>query len=53
MRSVHAVLERVARESRARLLAHLAASFRDLAGAEDALAEAVVAALRVWPEQGV
>jgi RNA polymerase sigma-70 factor (ECF subfamily) len=50
---VHAALERVARESRARLLAHLAASFRDLAGAEDALAEAFVAALRVWPERGV
>ncbi len=51
--AVHEALDRVARSSRARLLAHLAASVRDLAAAEDALAEAFVAALRTWPERGV
>lgn len=47
------VAEQAARVSYGRLLAILAARSRDIAGAEDALAEAFVAALRVWPEQGV
>lgn len=45
--------ERVARESYGRLLALLAVRTRDLAGAEDALADAFAAALRTWPERGV
>lgn len=45
--------ERVARESYGRLVAILAAQDRDIAAAEDALAEAFASALRVWPEQGV
>jgi RNA polymerase sigma-70 factor (ECF subfamily) len=45
--------ERVARESYGRLVAFLAARTRDVAGAEDALAEAFAAALRVWPAEGV
>lgn len=45
--------ERVARESYGRLVAFLAARTRDVAGAEDALAEAFVAALRMWPIEGV
>ncbi|MGA7540230.1 MAG: DUF6596 domain-containing protein [Steroidobacteraceae bacterium] len=45
--------ERVARESYGRLIAFLAARTRDVAAAEDALAEAFVAALRVWPVEGV
>lgn len=45
--------ERAARESYGRLLAFLAARTRDVAGAEDALAEAFVSALSSWPEQGV
>jgi RNA polymerase sigma-70 factor, ECF subfamily len=45
--------ERVARESYGRLIAWLAARTRDVAAAEDALAEAFVAALRVWPVEGV
>jgi predicted RNA polymerase sigma factor len=36
-----------------RLLALLAASTRDLAAAEDALADAFERALRTWPSQGV
>lgn len=45
--------ERVARESYGRLVAFLAARTRDVAGAEDALAEAFAAALRTWPIDGV
>ncbi|HRP11543.1 MAG TPA: sigma factor, partial [Terricaulis sp.] len=44
--------ERVARESYGRLLALLAARTRDVAGAEDALAEAFAAALTAWPRSG-
>ncbi|MCC6984274.1 MAG: RNA polymerase subunit sigma-70 [Bauldia sp.] len=45
--------ERVARESYGRLLAFLAARTRDVAGAEDALAEAFASALKLWPAEGV
>lgn len=45
--------ERVARESYGRLVAFLAARTRDVAGAEDALAEAFATALRMWPTEGV
>lgn len=47
------VAERVARESYGRLLAVLAARTRDVAAAEDALAEALAAALTAWPRAGV
>lgn len=50
---VVAAAERVARESYGRLVARLAWQWRDLAAAEDALADAFAAALRHWPEQGV
>jgi RNA polymerase sigma-70 factor (ECF subfamily) len=45
--------ERIARESYGRLVAFLAARTRDVAGAEDALAEAFAAAMRMWPADGV
>lgn len=45
--------EQIARESYGRLLAHLASAWRDVASAEDALAEAFEAALAFWPERGV
>jgi RNA polymerase sigma-70 factor, ECF subfamily len=45
--------ERAARDSRARLLAILAADLRDLAAAEDALAESFRLALDHWPRSGV
>ncbi|WP_423067190.1 RNA polymerase sigma factor [Devosia sp. CN2-171] len=48
-----ATAERVARESYGRLVAFLAARTRDIAGAEDALAEAFATALRMWPAEGV
>jgi RNA polymerase sigma-70 factor, ECF subfamily len=43
----------VARESYGKLVAYLAASSRDVPGAEDALADAFASALAVWPNQGV
>lgn len=44
-----ATAERVARESYGRMLALLAARTRDVAAAEDALADAFAAALSAWP----
>lgn len=46
-------VERVARDSRARLLAFLAARSHDVAAAEDALSEAFRSALESWPRDGV
>lgn len=43
----------VARRSRGRLVAFLAARSRDIAAAEDALSEALAAALAHWPGEGV
>jgi RNA polymerase sigma-70 factor (ECF subfamily) len=46
-------IERVARESYGRLVAYLCASTRDVPAAEDALSEALLTALRVWPHDGL
>jgi RNA polymerase sigma-70 factor (ECF subfamily) len=46
-------IERVARESYGRLLAYLSAHTHDVASAEDALGNALVAALTHWPQDGV
>jgi RNA polymerase sigma-70 factor (ECF subfamily) len=46
-------IERVARESYGRLVAYLSAQTHDVASAEDALSEALVAALKTWPRDGV
>lgn len=46
-------VERAARESYGRLLAFLAARSRDIAAAEDALADAFHVALETWPRDGV
>jgi RNA polymerase sigma-70 factor (ECF subfamily) len=46
-------VEHAARESYGRLLAFLAARSRDVAAAEDALADAFHAALEHWPRDGV
>ncbi len=48
-----AAAEQAARASYGRLLAFLAARIRDVAAAEDALAEAFRIALETWPERGV
>ena len=50
---VHREVERVARESYGRLVAYLSVHTKDLAGAEDALSEALVKALTVWQRDGV
>ena len=44
---------RIARESYGKLVAFLAARDRDIAGAEDALSDALAAALSDWPRRGV
>jgi RNA polymerase sigma-70 factor (ECF subfamily) len=46
-------VESVARQSYGRLVAFLAARTGDVAAAEDALGEALVAALATWPRDGV
>jgi RNA polymerase sigma-70 factor (ECF subfamily) len=46
-------VERAARDSYGRLIAFLAARSRDVAAAEDALADAFRAALETWPRTGV
>jgi RNA polymerase sigma-70 factor (ECF subfamily) len=45
--------DRAARNSYGRLLALLASRSRDIAAAEDALAEALAAAIATWPTRGV
>lgn len=45
--------ERAAREAYGRLLAWLAWQWRDLAAAEDALSDALLAALTDWPQSGI
>src|SRR5436305_4481641 len=49
----HAAIETVAQDSYGRLIAYLAARSGDVAGAEDALGDALVAALRRWPVEGI
>ena len=51
--STHREIERVARESYGRLVAYLSSNTRDVASAEDALSNALVAALTTWPTDGV
>ena len=49
----HRAVESVARESYGRLVAFLSARTRDVAGAEDALADALIAALTTWSRDGI
>jgi len=51
--NAHRTVERVARESYGRLVAYLSVHTHDMASAEDALSEALVAALKTWPRDGV
>jgi predicted RNA polymerase sigma factor len=53
LESTHRTIERVARESYGRLVAYLSSKTRDVASAEDALSNALVAALTTWPRDGV
>src|SRR5438093_230586 len=49
----HEAVERAARDSYGKLLAFLSARSRDIAAAEDALADAFGAALGDWPRSGI
>src|SRR5271170_6107717 len=51
--STHRTIERVARESYGRLVAYLSSNTRDVGSAEDALSNALMAALEAWPRDGV
>ena len=51
--TARAVAEAAARQSYGKLIAYLSARSRDVAGAEDALADAFAAALERWPRTGV
>jgi predicted RNA polymerase sigma factor len=53
LESAHRAIERVARESYGRLVAYLSSHTHDVASAEDALSDALVAALTTWPRDGV
>ena len=53
MDDVRGAVETVARDSYGRLVAYLSSQTRDVAAAEDALAEALLAALDTWPRDGV
>lgn len=53
MEDVQRVIEGVARNSYGRLVAYLSSHTRDVASAEDALSEALVAALTAWPRDGI
>ena len=53
MRDAGKAAELAARASYGRLLAYLAARWRDVARAEDALGDALLAALETWPRTGV
>jgi RNA polymerase sigma factor (sigma-70 family) len=51
--ATHAAIEAIARNSYGRLIAYIAARSGDVAGAEDALGDAIAAALERWPTDGV
>src|SRR5262249_38989057 len=53
MAEAHRTVEEVARSSYGRLLAYLSSRTRDVAGAEDALGDALLSALTTWPRDGV
>ena len=51
--ATHDAIEAVARDSYGRLVAYIASRTGDIADAQDALSEALVAALKKWPTNGV
>ena len=51
--ATHDAIEAVARDSYGRLVAYIASRTGDLSDAQDALSEALVAALETWPATGV
>ena len=53
MSGAYSAIEMVARQSYGRLVAYLSARSGDVAGAEDALGDAFLAALERWPASGI
>jgi predicted RNA polymerase sigma factor len=53
MSDAHSIVEAVARSSYGQLVAYLSARTHDVAGAEDALGEALLEALATWPRDGI
>ena len=51
--AAHDAIEAVARDSYGRLIAYIAARTGDIADAQDALSDALVAALENWPTNGI
>jgi RNA polymerase sigma-70 factor (ECF subfamily) len=51
--ATHDAIEAVARDSYGRLVAYIASRTGDIVDAQDALSEALVAALENWPTNGV
>ncbi|MBM7567498.1 RNA polymerase sigma factor [Paenibacillus sacheonensis] len=51
--NIHQVVERTVRDSYGRIISYLAADWRNLEAVEDALADALVAALESWPKTGI
>src|SRR6202453_332503 len=51
--SIHRAIERVRADSYGRLVAYLCSHTHDVGSAEDALSNALVAALETWPRDGV
>ena len=51
--ATHAAIDAIARNSYGRLIAYISARSGDVAGAEDALGDAIAAALERWPADGV
>jgi Predicted RNA polymerase sigma factor containing a TPR repeat domain len=47
------IVENTVRDSYGRILSYLAANWRDLESVEDALADALIAALESWPQKGI
>jgi predicted RNA polymerase sigma factor len=51
--ATHSAIEVIARNSYGRLVAYIASRWGDVAGAEDALGDAIAAALERWPADGI
>src|SRR5260370_7181098 len=51
--ATHSAIDTVVRQSYGQIIAYLAARSGDVVGAEDALSDALLAALRRWPVDGV
>lgn len=51
--NAHQVIENTVRDAYGRLISYLAVNWRDLESVEDALADAFLSALEIWPQIGI